>query len=101
MIRADRRELEPVEPRRRVARAHPAERLAVGVEGHQRDERQLRDAAHRLDRGDELVEVVERLEQDQVDAAALEDPRLLGHERPRLARVELLELAQAGRSRRR
>ena len=51
-------------------------------------------AADRLDRRDELVEVEERLDHEQVDAAALEHARLLGVQRPVLARVEDLQLAE-------
>ena len=43
----------------------------IGSAGHR---------AHRLDRDLELVEVVERLEDEQVGAAALEDARLLGEQ---------------------
>ena len=82
MICAHRRELQPVEPRGRVTRAHAAERLPVGVEGHQGDDREPRDAAHGLDGGDELVQVEVRLQEEQVDAAAFQDLRLLGHVRP-------------------
>ena len=63
------------------------------VEGHQRDDRERRDAADGLDRGDELVEVEERLEHEQVDAAALEDLRLLAEELALLGRVEPLDVA--------
>ena len=44
--------------------------------------------------GHELVEVEERLEHEEVDAAALENVCLLGVERPVLGRVEHLELAE-------
>ena len=94
VVGADRAEAELAEPRGRIGRRDAAERLAVGVEGHQRDERQLRDAAHGLDRDEQLVEVVERLEHEQVDAAALEDARLLDEERGGLGGVEQLGLAE-------
>ena len=93
--------LERGEPLGGGARRHAAERLTVGVEGHQRDDRQLRDRAHRLDRGDELVEVVERLEHEQVDAAAFQHLGLLGDERRCLGRIEVLRPRPAGRSSRR
>ena len=88
--------------RRRRARRAAAPRLgadaagdlAVVVEGEQRDDRERRDAAHRLDRDDELVEVEERLDHEQVDAATLEDPRLLRVEGAVLGGVEDLELAE-------
>ena len=51
-------------------------------------------SADGLDRRDELVEVEERLDHEQVDAASLEHARLLGVQRPVLARVEHLELAE-------
>ena len=73
MVRADRGDVELREPLGRLARRHAGERLGALVEGHQRDDRQARDAAHRLDRVDELVEVVERLDHEEVGAAALED----------------------------
>ena len=74
--------------------ADPAGDLGVVVEGEQRDDRERRDAAHGLDRDDELVEVEERLDHEQVDAAALEHRRLLRIERPVLGRIEDLELAE-------
>ena len=73
MVRADRGDVELGEPLGRLARGHAGERLGALVEGHQRDDRQARDAAHRLDRVDELLEVVERLDHEEVGAAALED----------------------------
>ena len=64
----------------RVPRRHAAEGLRLVVERHQRDDRQTRHAADGLDRGFELVEVVERLDHEQVRAAAFEDRRLLGEQ---------------------
>ena len=46
----DRRDAELREPRAGLSRGHAAERLRLLVERHQRDDRQARDAAHRLDR---------------------------------------------------
>ncbi len=80
VVRADRCDVELVEPLGRLARRHARERLGAFVEGHQRDDRQARDAPHRLDRVDELLEVVERLDHEEVGAAALEDARLLAEE---------------------
>ena len=54
-----------------------SERLRVLVEGQERDDRQRRDGADGADRGEELVELVERLDHEEVDAAALEELRLL------------------------
>ena len=57
---------EPLGRRRGV---DAAGHLGLVVEGEQRDDRQRRDLAHRLDGDDELVEVEERLDHEQVDAA--------------------------------
>ena len=70
--------------RRRRRRARASRSAACGavtppsvsrvlVEAHQRDDRQARDAADGRDRVDELLQVEERLEHEQVGAAALED----------------------------
>src|SRR5205809_953919 len=59
---------------------HAAECLRLLVERHQRNDGEARDAANRLDRGLELVEVVERLDHEEVGAASLEDRRLLGEQ---------------------
>ena len=93
VVRARRGDIELDEPLRRGLGRDAAERLAVGVEGHQRDDWERRDAAHGLDRGDELVEVEERLEHEQVDAAALEDLRLLAEVLALLGGVEPLDVA--------
>ena len=77
-----------------AAASIPPASLGVVVEGEERDDRERRDAADGLDRRDELVEVEERLDHEQVDAAALEHARLLGVERAVLAGVEDLELAE-------
>ena len=69
-------------PRRRSAASRAVtacERLGVlVVEGEERDDRQRGDRADRLDRGHELVEIGEGLDREQVDAAAVQEPRLLG-----------------------
>ena len=52
------------------------------------------DAAYRLDRDDELLEVEEGLDHEQVDAASLEHLRLRRVLRAVLGRVEHLELAE-------
>ena len=69
---------------RRLLRGHPAQRLGVLVEGHDGDDGEGRDVANRLHRGDELVELVEGLDHEQVDAAALEQPRLFREHRAAL-----------------
>ena len=101
MVCAGRGDVEPVEPLGRLRGRDASERLPVGVEGHQRDDRQRGDAADGLDRGDELLEVEERLEHQQVDAAALEHLRLLAEGLALLGDVEALELAARARSSRR
>jgi len=58
-----------------------ADRLRVLVEGHERDDRQPGHAAHCLDGGEQLLEVVERLDHEQIDAATFEQLRLLGEDR--------------------
>ena len=82
VIRADRGYVHVRQACRRLRRAHSGERLGAVVEGHQRDDRQGGDAAHRLDGIAELVQVVERLDHEQVGAAPLEDLRLVGEQLP-------------------
>ena len=94
MVRPDRRDVEPGKPRGGLLRADTSGDLGLVVEGEQRDDRQRRDRACRLDRDHELVEVEERLDHEEVDAAAFEHARLLGVERSVLGRVEHLELAE-------
>ena len=77
MVRADRRNVERGEPLGGVARRNPGECLGLLVERHQGDDGQARGATHRLDGLDELVEVVERLDHEQVGAATLEHSYLL------------------------
>ena len=76
----DRVDAELAQPQRRVARGHAGERLAVLVEGQERDDRQRGHAADGRDRRLQLVQVVERLDEEEVDAAGLEQLRLLGEE---------------------
>ena len=78
VVRAHRRHVELAEALGRRRGLHSAERLRVLVEGHQRDDRQRRHAAHGPDCELELVQVVERLDHEQVDAASGEHGRLLG-----------------------
>ena len=75
-------------------RADAARDLGLVVERQQRDDRKRGDAAHRLDRDDELLEVEERLDHEQVDAASLEHLRLRRVLRTVLGGVEHLELAE-------
>ena len=58
----------------------PRDRLRAFVEGEQRDDRKARRVANRLDRVDDLLEVVERLDHEQVGAPAFENGRLLGED---------------------
>ena len=80
MIRADRGDVEAGQTLRRLVGSHAGERFRSLVEGEQRDDRQPRHAAHRLDGVHRLVEVVERLDHEQVGAAALQHACLLGEE---------------------
>ena len=67
----------PLELRRELLRRRAVERVAVLFGRHLRDDRQVRHAAHGVDRGADLVQVAERLEDEQVDAAVGERLRLL------------------------
>ena len=90
----DRRHVELRQPHRSVGRADAARRLGVLVEREQRHDRKRRDTPDGFHSGCELVEVEERLEHEEVDAAAFEDVRLLRVERPVVGSVEHLELAE-------
>ena len=81
VIRADRRDVEIDEGARGILRGHAAQRLGVLVERQQADDRKRRDPPYGRDRDKQLVEVVEGLDHEEVDAAALEQPRLLGEHR--------------------
>ena len=80
MIRADGGDVELHQPRCGLGRGHAGQRLGALVERQQRDDRQTRDAAHRLDRIDDLLEVVERFDHEEVGAAAVEHCGLLREE---------------------
>ena len=80
VVGADRGDVQLRQTSRGLGGLHAGERLGRLVEGHQRDDRQARHAAHGLDRIDELLEVVEGLDHEEVGAAALEDRRLLGEQ---------------------
>ncbi len=90
MIRADRCDVESGESLRGLRCGHAGERLRTLVECQQGDDRKARHAANRLDRVDGFVQVVERLDHEQVGAAALEDLRLLGEGIPADTRDRLL-----------
>ena len=80
VIRTDRGDVELHQPSRRLGRRHARERLGALVERQERDDREARHASHRLDRVDDLLEVVERLDHEDVGAAPVEHGRLLGEE---------------------
>src|SRR5262249_51331457 len=73
-----------LERRGELLRRGAVERIAVLFGGHLRDDRQIRDAAPGVDRRADLVEVAERLEGEQNDAAGRERPGLLREVLPRL-----------------
>ena len=93
VVRARGSDVELVEPLGCLLGRDASECLPVRVEGHQRDDRERGDTAHRLDCGDELLEVEERLEHQQVDAASLQNLRLLAERLALLGHVEALHLA--------
>ena len=86
VVRADRGHVQRGEPLGCLARRHAGQRLRALVEGEQRDDGEARDRPDGLDRVDELVEVVERLDHEQVGAPALEHRRLVGEELTALPR---------------
>ena len=94
VVRADRGELVTGQPVDRGTGGDAAERLRVLVEGQHRDDRQPRDAPHRVERRRQLVEVEEGLDHEQVDAPAFEELGLLGEDRSALVRREAVELAE-------
>src|SRR5262249_12455353 len=68
-------------------RGHAVETVAVLLRRHLRDDRQIAETAHGADRGADLIDVAERLEHEEVDAAV--DQRL------RLRAKVLLRLVDA------
>ncbi len=94
MVRPDRSHVELGEPTCCDLGADAARDLRLVVERQEGDDRERRGAPYRLDSDDELLEVEERLDHEQVDAASLEDLCLGGVERAVLGRVEHLELAE-------
>ena len=81
VVRADRGQAERTQSLRCIGRPHAADRLCVLVEREQCDDRQRRHSADRVDRDQQLVQVVEGLDHEQVDASALEQLGLFGEER--------------------
>ena len=84
VVRAHRRDVELAQTLGCRACRDAGERLRVLVERQQRDDGERRDAAYGLDRLLELGEVVERLDHEEVDAAALEHGGLLRERREAL-----------------
>ena len=78
VVGADRDDVVRCERRGGLLRRDPAEGLRVLVEREEGDDRQCGHAPHGSDRREQLVELVEGLDHEQVDAAALEELRLLG-----------------------
>ena len=81
VVRPDRDDVEVCEGRCGLFGGDAAERLRVLVEREQADDGEPRHRADGCDRRDQLVELVERLDHEEVDAAALEQRRLLGEDR--------------------
>jgi hypothetical protein len=77
VVRADGGQAQRAQTGRRVGTGHACERLGALVEGQRGDDREARDPAHSLDCGLELVQVVEGLDHEQVDPAAVEQGCLL------------------------
>ena len=94
MVGSDRGDPEAGEALRCGLGADAAGDLRLVVEGEERDDRKRRDRAHRLHCDDELVEVEERLDHEQVDAAPFEHAGLRRVERAVLGRIEDLELTE-------
>ena len=94
MVGADRGELERPEPFPGLGGRDAGEGFCALVEGQRRDDRERRDAPSGFDRGLELVELVERLDHEEVDAATVEDPCLLGEDLHALVSREALRVAE-------
>ena len=82
MVGSDRGDVKLREPFRGFLRGDAGDRLRALVEREQRDDRQAGRVAHSLDRVHDLVEVVERLDHEQVGTPAFEDCGLLGEDLP-------------------
>ena len=76
-VDAENRRAPALQLRRELLRRRAVERVAVLFGRHLRDDRPIGHAAHRVDRGADLVHVAERLEDEQVDAAVGQRLRLL------------------------
>ena len=78
VIGAERCDVELHQPRCCLGGGDACKRLCALVERHERNDRQARDAARRLDCVDGFLQVVERLDHEDVDPAAVENGGLLG-----------------------
>ena len=76
-VDADHIRAAPLHLRRELLRRRSVEAVAVVLDRHLRDDRQLRDAAHRGNRGADLVQIAEGLQNEEVDAPFDERLRLL------------------------
>ena len=74
----------PFHLRRELLRRRSIEAVAIVFDCHLRNDRRCRDAPHRADRGANLVQVAERLEDEQIDTAGDKRLGLLAKERLRL-----------------
>ena len=81
VVRAERDYVECRQPLGRLAGRYAAEGQRVLVEGEERDDREGGHGADGVDRHRELVEVEERLDGEEIDSPALEEPCLLGEHR--------------------
>ena len=73
-VDADDRRAAPLELGREPLGRRAVERVAVLLGRHLRDDRQIRHAAHGVDRRADLVQIAERLEDEQIDAAVERAP---------------------------
>ena len=80
VVRADRGHAELAQALRGLFGRKAREGLGARVEGEHREDRERSDAADAADRGLELLELEERLDGEEVDAAAFEDRGLLGED---------------------
>src|SRR5437764_386286 len=80
VVRTERGEVQPGEALRSFLRGDAGQGDGALIERQERDDRQRRDLADAIDRVDQLLQVVERLDHEQVRAPALEDHRLLGEQ---------------------
>ncbi len=93
MIRADRGDVQIVECGRSLLRRNSTEGLCVLVEREERDDRKRGYVPYGCDCGGKIVQVVERLDHEQVDASPLQELRLLGKDRAPLL-MESPDLAE-------